>query len=489
MPPISPLSLRTALRTAVVSVVALSMVMAVLLSVMTTVLHRSMLEVSRALEGARIAGEVQSELLNQVRLAAVARVFDRGQYDTLRAESRARVENLLTAAGLHVGNPAEQHLLDRTRQELTSYFAERDRLEARGTSLVEILQWSTPRLEAILGGAQQLQALNEEQATTALEHSNKLNERADVLGALVFTMITVATVLLLIAGNRHIYQPLKRLAETINRFSQGDRRVRSEELGPQEVRDVARAFNEMSDALSRRRQAEMESLAGVVHDLKNPLAGSKMLLPVLSRAFEAGDVPSARRISQLLDRQLADLSIMTADLLDAARVESGHLALHVEPVDLETIVREAAEVVGHTSAAHRIEVVSPGHGVPLQADPARLSQVFRNLLDNAIKYSPSGGRVGVRIEALGSGVRVTVSDQGMGIRPEDIPSLFHPFWRSEQARRSAPGTGLGLSVVERIVRAHGGSVAVQSRPGEGTEFSVTLPRLEQTAAGETVVLH
>jgi signal transduction histidine kinase len=177
----------------------------------------------------------------------------------------------------------------------------------------------------------------------------------------------------------------------------------------------------------------------------------------------------------ILERQLGRLTRMVGDLLDASRIEAGELELNVEEVDLRKVAREVVELYAPTSPAHQVELEAPEQPVRVRADPLRLEQVVSNLVSNAIKYAPEGGPVKVVVGVEGDEAVLAVKDRGVGIPPEEIPDLFLPFRRRAMTRNLAPGAGLGLSVVRRILQAHGGRIEVESVQGTGSTFRIRLP--------------
>ncbi len=455
-------------------VIVLSLLLAILTSAVATWLYGSVAVMSSLVEGAHVAGMLRSEVLNQARLHGMVLAFGPDHYGVLEQVSRERLEGLLVSAEHYAGNAAERRLVDQIRVELQTALEERDRT-AQTVSPLEGLRRSVSRLDPILASVEELQAINSQEAALMATRAARLNRLADVGAVSGFGAMLAAAGMLAWLAHRHIRRPLQRLSRGMA-VDAPDAQPLLEDEGPAEVREVARAFNAVAEARRRLKKGELETLAGVVHDMKNPLAGSRMLLPVLADAAEKGDVQSVRRIVELLDRELHGLRDLTSDLLDALRVQGGALSLECRDVDMTHLVRETADIMGRASMSHRLEMSLPAEPVMLAGDERRLTQVVRNLIDNAIKYSPAGGRVRVTLAVNSSTAVLTVSDEGIGISRDEMDSLFQPFWRSARARDQVAGTGIGLSVVHRIVTAHGGSIQVDSRPGAGSSFRVALPR-------------
>ncbi|MFN7131540.1 MAG: sensor histidine kinase, partial [Myxococcales bacterium] len=170
------------------------------------------------------------------------------------------------------------------------------------------------------------------------------------------------------------------------------------------------------------------------------------------------------------------LERMVGDLLDATRIEAGKLELRPELRDLRTLAHDTVGWFEELSSRHELRVELPDEPAEVRIDPLRMEQVLHNLLSNAIKYSPMGGEVTLRLVPAEDVVKVEVVDHGIGITPEQLEAVFEPFRRPGALKNLVPGVGLGLSVCKRIVEAHGGTISVRSTAGEGTVFTVELPR-------------
>ncbi|HUC13006.1 MAG TPA: HAMP domain-containing sensor histidine kinase [Acidimicrobiales bacterium] len=249
--------------------------------------------------------------------------------------------------------------------------------------------------------------------------------------------------------------------------------------GNDELARLARSFNAMlaALALSRRQQTQLVSDAG--HELRTPLTSLRTNIEVLMRTK---DLPPADRDDLLadVDAQLKELTTLVGDLVDMAR-EDERPDAEPEPVPFNQIVERAVERAHRRAQSLHFDVaLQPGD---VRAQPALLERAVMNVLDNAAKWSPPGGHVGVTLQA-NSAWHLTVTDQGPGIAPEDLPHIFERFYRAESAR-SMPGSGLGLAIVRNVVTAHGGSIDVTSASaGGGTRVDIFLP-LEAPLAADT----
>ncbi|MCY1016666.1 ATP-binding protein [Pyxidicoccus sp. MSG2] len=222
-------------------------------------------------------------------------------------------------------------------------------------------------------------------------------------------------------------------------------------------------------------QAKDAFLAMLGHELRNPLAPIVSSLEVL-RLRGLAQTPE----HEVIRRQLGHVVRLVDDLLDLARIVRGQMSLHRAPLELSTVVGRAVEAVTPLleQRQHVLDVAVPAEGLPLLGDADRLTQVVTNLLTNAAKYTPPGGRLQVRAESGAEEVIFTVSDNGEGIPPELAERIFAPFVQGPRSvDRGAGGLGIGLALVSSVVTAHGGRVSVHSEgPGLGSTFTVWLPR-------------
>jgi two-component system, sensor histidine kinase len=241
------------------------------------------------------------------------------------------------------------------------------------------------------------------------------------------------------------------------------------------------ALKRAEETLRQADRRKDEFLAVLGHELRNPLAPLRTALQVL-RLQRGGDA-EVERLAGVMDRQVHHLVRLVDDLLDVTRISRGKIELRKEPVDLATVLERCLERVRPhlEERQHALEVSLPEQPLLLEADPARLDQVFTNLLSNAGRYTPPGGHVRLTATRDGDRAVVRVRDNGIGIRPEMLGSVFEMFQQADRVPgRDAEGLGLGLALVRSLVALHGGSVAASSDgPGTGSEFVVTLPLAAQ----------
>jgi two-component system phosphate regulon sensor histidine kinase PhoR len=250
-------------------------------------------------------------------------------------------------------------------------------------------------------------------------------------------------------------------------------------------------FHDVTET-KRLERVRTDFVANVSHELRTPLTAIKGFAETLSSSgFD--DRARAQHFVSIIDRQAERLSRLIDDLLILSDLELGKMPVRVRPTELAPIVRDVVELLAEPARRGGVAVRAEiDEGLRVLGDPDRLAQVVSNLLDNAIKYTPDGGRVRISGRVLDgtSDVELAVEDTGAGIPAEDLPRLAERFYRVDKARiRELGGTGLGLSIVKHIVQAHGGTLRIDSRVGVGTTVTVTLPGPEAAGhprAAETV---
>lgn len=274
-------------------------------------------------------------------------------------------------------------------------------------------------------------------------------------------------------------QPLERLAGSLEAIQHGrslHRRVREEE-GIEEVDRLAETINAMIARIEASFAALRRFTADASHELKTPLA---VLRAHLERTMTTAQVPP-EQLAPLEDAlaETARMSDLVESLLTLARADEGRYDLHREPVDLEPLVLELYETAGILGEEAGVTVVLTGtEPAVIAGEAVRLRQLGLNLVTNAVKYTPAGGRVSIGLSRRGEEAALVVDDTGVGIAAPDLPFIFERFWRADRSRSRAAergGFGLGLSIAEWIAHAHGGTITVASRPGRGTTFTVSLP--------------
>jgi signal transduction histidine kinase len=284
---------------------------------------------------------------------------------------------------------------------------------------------------------------------------------------------------------RRFALPLADIMEAADAVASGNFNVQVRERGSYEFQRLAASFNRMTEELARTDQQRRNLTADVAHELRTPL---HIIQGNLEGILDGVYQPTPEHIEATLEetRQLARL---VDDLRTLSLAESGQLPLVRESVDVHDLLADVATSFSGQAeeagvelrvASCRLQVGdSAGADVlQVQGDAGRLDQVLSNLVGNALRHTPRGGRVTLAAEAVDGAVQITVADTGEGIASADLPFIFDRFWRGDRARTHTQGTGsgLGLSIANQLVKAHGGEIQVTSEPGRGTTFAILLPK-------------
>jgi len=439
------------------------------LIVVTTRMGQDSVLLWQASESVRAAAELEIALLQHSRERRLLEVTGEAEHERAMREAEAQAWFSLEQARGHVGDAREARLLEEVARETEAYFtrvrAEPDTAHPRGMP--------DPSLGAVVELTKQLVDHNVTDARNRMEEAQRWDRRANILGLLAVLVLLTGIAVVVWSERRFVSRPVALIQKALVSFRLGASWTPAPEVGARELRDIAHAFNDMVARLERQREVQVNFLAGVAHDLRNPIQALKLV----ATGAGSGALPPERAQQRLamVERQVERLGRMVDDLLDTTRIEAGQLELHLGTHDLAELVREAVELHRPVSDRHTLELQVPEQPVPLRCDATRLSQVLNNLLNNAIKYSPEGGPVRIRVFLEAAGCCVAVTDTGVGVPPSEKESIFEPFRRSSSTRGTISGVGLGLAVARKILVAHGGSLHVESEPGRGSTFYVKLP--------------
>ncbi len=329
-----------------------------------------------------------------------------------------------------------------------------------------------PQFEALIEGLTQ----NYDEVQTLGDRFSRVRDRVLVLsiGVLVILSMTLAFFLA-----RRISGPITAVAGAAERIAAGDLSARAElpryaRHSRDETAMLAHHFNAMAAALEQLEHERQVMIADIAHELRTPLT----ILQGQLDAMQDGIVPFNERELGKLDAQTELLGRLIDDLRTLSLADAKRLALERTPTDLVAVARRVCE--SFREKAQRggltLDFCSDAPQAPLCADPDRLAQVLSNLLENAVRYTPSGGRVNVSVGALTGGLELSVEDTGPGF-PEGA-QVFERFYRAETSRgRAGGGSGLGLAIVRTLVELHGGRVEAHNRAEGGAAFHVTLPQV------------
>lgn len=456
------------LRRSSVIVVAITACLAVAVAAalvdMTTRMHVVARRVGTAVEGVRVSEQIALEL---------AALRDAGDAMS-RVAAEENVMELLDEATHYVDSARERATLDQLSAASSAYITALRNMPA-GSSAMRVRADTHGTFDVAYRAARELGQVNVDQSRTLTRLAARLDRNADLIGipaAVLFALGLGAATWYL---QRRAFRPALQLVGSIERYAQGDRSARAAEEGPAEFRSIAHRFNDMASTLEDQRNAGLAFLAGVAHDLRNPLTALRLATEMIT---PEEPLPTDARVRQLfgrVQRQIDRMERMVRDLLDAARIESGNLQLQLETCNACELASAMVDLFEPATRTHQLVADLPGEPVMFRCDPVRIEQVLTNLINNAIKYSPRGGTVRVTVAQEGDTTVMAVSDQGIGMSAEDREHVFELFRRTDAAKATSPGVGLGLSVARRIVEAHGGGITVASAVGKGSTFTVRVP--------------
>jgi signal transduction histidine kinase len=284
-------------------------------------------------------------------------------------------------------------------------------------------------------------------------------------------LAALLAMLVALTVSRRITLPVARLIEVATSMGEGDRSARVGDVqGPGELRDLSEAFDQMADSLARQETLRRHLVADVAHELRTPIAvlqaGHEALLDGVAE-------PTPGQLASLRDEVLR-LARLVDDLGVLASAETAALQLSQRRCDLADIAAGAAGSLSGAFDTAGVSIEQRLASVQIMGDPGRLHEVVTNLLINALKFTPSGGAVLIECGPRERQGMLSVSDTGMGIEPDDLPHIFERFFRGQHAAGTR-GSGIGLTVVAELVRAHDGRLDVTSTPGQGTKITVMLP--------------
>jgi signal transduction histidine kinase len=284
----------------------------------------------------------------------------------------------------------------------------------------------------------------------------------------IWILLVVVVIWLVARAGRRFAAPIAEVMEAADRVAAGEYRTRVEEQGPPDVRRLAQAFNEMTERLGTSEERRRQLLADVTHELRTPLSVIRANLEALIDGLYPTDEAHLRSVLE----ETTVMSRLLDDLQTLSTAEAGVLRLHLEPTEPAELIDAAIESFAAKARERNVDLRSEVEaGLPtIEVDRLRVGEVLANILTNALRHTPAGGRSTVAAELVGGEVRFVVSDTGPGIAPEQLPHVFDRFSRSPDS----PGAGLGLAIAKTLVEAHGGRIRAESG-ATGTTISFTLP--------------
>ena len=436
----------------------------------------------------RLIGSVSSQLRNEkkyliVRDAALLREFDQEADDFQR-----RLAALLALEESEEG----RQLLERVGREQRDYRAAvLDQAGNGGERGSKVSTEYERRRDALIGRMMDLLdayiSLCDVRVGAVMAESRDRTAQAETILRELLLVSILCTILLAAVASYSILHPLRRVQEHIRAIGQGQFGASLQTAVPQELRELVETVNWMGHTLKELDELKAEFFSQISHELRAPLAslreGIQLLLDQVAGPLTAPQREALMIMKDSSQRLIQQISTM----LDLSKMEAGMMEYHIAPADLKRLADGSVDKVRWLAESKQIPVLihAPDSRVWVPMDAARIEQVLDNLLSNALKFSPKGATVHVRMEPdpAAGGIRVAVKDAGPGIAPEDMPHIFNRFYQGRrQGMQTVAGSGVGLALAKKIVEGHHGRIWVESREGQGTTVLFVLPVMERGAA-------
>lgn len=435
--------------------------------------------VANAIDRVRFAQQLQIDLAAHRRNLLFARLTD----DPKRWEVVRKFSSELRQDTYRLGKlmtRGDHPHLKKLELALELYLAEPERANNKKIRSIAMVVQPNPEFDRTLEAADAVVRYNTESALRIQSSIVERGERVKFFGfSLALAVLIFASLLFVLLRHLLIY-PLSLLSRTISRVSQtgfvGDF---VPILGVTDVRKIGHSFNQMMARLKEQDELRYRFIAAIAHDIRSPVSAMDMSVDLLSEEDEK-TFEERGSLLRILKRQIKSLVNLTNDLTDSASIQAGRLRMKSVPLNFSDAVAQATSLY-RLKTSHQWDLqIKPGSYF-IMADPDRLSQVLNNILGNAIKYSPQGGKITVQVASEKGECSVAITDQGVGIPEAELRTIFEPFRRSTRTDEMIPGLGLGLATSLKIVRTFGGTISVISKAGEGSTFFITFPIYDQEA--------
>ena len=304
-------------------------------------------------------------------------------------------------------------------------------------------------------------------------------QRTDLALVLASGGALVVAVLVGLLLARTITRPLEALTQATHRLTGGELGQQVAVRSSDEIGELAMAFNQMSSELARAVQVRRQMTADIAHELRTPLT---VIAGYIESMADGVLAPTPQRLAVIYS-EIEHLQRLVGDLRTLTQADSGELTLHKQPTSALELMQRAQAAFAHRAEQQGVSLTVQPNGAggqhaatpPIAVDDIRMAQVLGNLLSNALRYTPPGGRIELSARPSGDGVDLSVHDSGQGIAAADLPFVFNRFYRADKSRSDEGESGLGLAIVKALVEAHGGSIEALSEPGHGTTMMIHLP--------------
>ncbi len=288
----------------------------------------------------------------------------------------------------------------------------------------------------------------------------------------------IGAVIALLLGaflSRSLTRPIRELTKATHAVSEGDLSQQVPVRSKDELGELAQAFNRMSAELSRSVNTRKQMTADIAHELRTPLS----LILGHAEAVHDGVLPPTHENFEIIREEATRLEHLVNDLRTLSLADAGELSIQVQTIEPQRLVNEVSSLYQYQAQRKNItfQLDLAPHLPNIEVDPGRMTQVLTNILDNALRHTPEGGRILLAAQEVNDMVELSIQDSGPGLNLEDIDRIFERFYRADPSRqREDGGSGLGLAIAKSIVQAHGGQVSAESEPGAGLKVKIRLPK-------------
>ena len=421
-----------------------------------------------------VAKQLRSSLADEERHASKYAISGDTTYLSLFTETAAHTEDQFDSLGFLVAGTPSQEILRR-------FHAAHGRLAgmvhgARGARFRLPVDAIADSVEVLHGHLDLLIAGIRQSMGTAVKRLETTTEQSLRLALLITLVALFGTVAVAFVITRTITRPLEELRAETDQIGRGifkPIRIHSRD----EIALLANAFNDMSARLRKSNDQRAEMMQQISHEIRMPLQSMHAALYLLARESTGPATDAQRKLFTTIRNNIERIAGFSDQFLDLAKIEAGMMEFHFEEADLVAILTAAVETAQPAATAKGITLhFSAAPVPPSRVDERKIQQAITNLLSNALKYTSEGGTVTLELGPSPQGIRIAISDTGVGIHPDDLPNLFTKFFQARHTSTGGTkGTGLGLALVKAIVERHGGTVSATSTPGHGSTFAVDLP--------------
>jgi two-component system sensor histidine kinase GlrK len=398
-------------------------------------------------------------------------LMSKGEFDQYLQEAVTIADSPSIKASLDRAKRHYQHYQDLLNEEVKSLKT------GRPYSAAWYLQEKEKATDRVMEELESMRSESQQRIYGKISDLNKSGSRSRRVVILLTTAFLVFGIAASLFINRSITQPISILKKKTGEIANGDFESNLNLSSPPEIKALASSFNFMCQKLKELDRMKSDFFSSMSHELRNPLTTLKEGIGLLLEGAGGSLTEKQKRLLSILTEETNRLIGLVNSLLDLSKIEAGMMTYHFEAGNLAPLIRKAIQEIGPLAEAKKIGLEAEiTEGLPLvKMDQEKILQALRNLIGNAVKFTPQGGLVRVSSDYTNGNVKVSVSDTGSGIPEENLMTIFEKFHQGPLRRDQMNGTGLGLAIVKHIITAHGGKVWAESELNQGSTFTFLLP--------------